>query len=204
MKRTLVRTVALAATLLLAACAGPRPRPDGSVVDEAALAAQAQREHTLAARTEWGLVGRLAVSAGGDGGSGSLEWRQHGAEYRVTVQAPVTGKTWVLLGDAHGAMLEGLHPQPVGDADAAALLRRELGWEVPIAQLGTWLRGMRADGPSRLRFDADGLPLELVQGGWTIEYKDYDRQLAPPLPRKVFARRGDYRVRLSVQRWDAP
>ena len=166
MSRAAIRAAAVAAALLLGACAGqPRkpPPPDAS-----ALAQQAARESMLVARHDWTLRGRLGVVDGRDSGSGSLEWNQNGAAFRFSVHAPVTGKTWVLSGDAQHARLEGLREQPLEDADAAALLQRELGWRVPITELIDWVRGLRARGEAHMTFRADGLPAEIDQAGWKV------------------------------------
>ena len=191
------RTSALVAcALVLAACATPRVK-----TDDAMLARQGERERALANQPNWQLAGRLGVSNAKNAGSGSLQWKQDGDAFRFSVHAPVTGKTWVLTGDAHRAVLEGLREQPVEGTDAAALLDRELGWHVPVAQLTDWVRGARAKGDADIAFRSDGLPAMIQQDGWKIEYPDYDETHQPPLPRKVFASRCDYRVRLSVSEW---
>ena len=191
------RAVALVAcALVLAACAAPRVKPDSDL-----LARQAERERALSAQPNWVLSGRLGVSNAKDAGSGSLEWKQDGDAFRFSVHAPVTGKTWVLAGDAHRVVLEGLREQPVEGTDAAALLERELGWHVPVAELTEWVRAARAKGEAEIEFRSDGLPAVIRQDGWKIEYPDYDEAHQPPLPRKVFASRGEYRVRLSVSEW---
>lgn len=187
---------AAAVALLLAGCAAPRVKPDASL-----FLRQHEREAALAAQPSWELSGRLGVSDGKDGASGSLTWHQDGATYRFSVHAPVTGKTWVLRGDAHRAVLEGLGDRPIEGDDAAALLERELGWHVPVAELTDWVRAARASGAAAIEFRGDGLPASIREDGWTIEYPDYDTTRVPPLPRKIFARRGDYRVRLSVGEW---
>ena len=196
--RTRARAGALVAcALALAACAtAPRVKTDDTM-----LARQGERERALASQPNWALAGRLGVSNAKDAGSGSLQWKQDGDAFRFSVHAPVTGKTWTLTGDAHHAVLEGLRDQPVEDADASVLLDRELGWHVPVAQLTEWVRAARAKGDAEIEFRADGLPAVIQQDGWKIEYPDYDASHQPPLPRKVFASRGDYRVRLSVSEW---
>jgi len=196
--RTRARAGALVAcALALAACAtAPRVK-----TDDAMLARQGERERALASQPNWALAGRLGVSNAKDAGSGSLQWKQDGDAFRFSVHAPVTGKTWTLTGDAHHAVLEGLRDQPVEGADASVLLDRELGWHVPVAQLTEWVRAARAKGDAEIEFRADGLPAVIQQDGWKIEYPDYDASHQPPLPRKVFASRGDYRVRLSVSEW---
>jgi len=186
----------VACALVLAACAAPRVK-----TDDALLARQGERERVLASQPNWQLAGRLGVSNAKDSGSGSLQWKQDGDVFRLSVHAPVTGKTWVLAGDAHRVVLEGLRDQPVEGTDAAALLTRELGWNVPVAQLTEWVRAARAKGNAQIEFREDGLPAVIQQDGWKIEYPDYDSTHQPPLPRKVFASRGDYRVRLSVSEW---
>jgi outer membrane lipoprotein LolB len=182
--------------LALAGCAAPRVKPDADL-----LARQDARERVLSAQHAWQLEGRLGVSDGRDGGSGSLQWRQDGDTFHFSVHAPVTGKTWVLSGDAHHAVLEGLREQAIEGDDAAVLLERELGWHVPVAELTDWVRGARARGDARIEFRSDGLPALIEQDGWKIEYPDYDSSSQPPLPRRIFASRGDYRVRLSVNQW---
>jgi outer membrane lipoprotein LolB len=187
----------VACALVLAACAtAPRVK-----TDDAMLARQGERERLLASQPNWALAGRLGVSNAKDAGSGSLQWKQDGDAFRFSVHAPVTGKTWVLAGDPHHVVLEGLRDQPVEGDDAAALLERELGWHVPVAELSAWVRGARASGEAKVEFRDDGLPATIVQDGWKIEYPDYDMTRTPALPRKVFASRGDYRVRLAVSAW---
>lgn len=182
--------------LVLGACAAPRVKPD-----DALLARQSERERMLASQPDWQLAGRLGVSNAKDAGSGSLQWKQDGDAFRFSVHAPVTGKTWVLAGDARRVVLEGLRDRPVEGTDAAALLDRELGWQVPVAQLTQWVRAARAKGDAQIEFRNDGLPAVIRQDGWTIEYPDYDQTHQPALPRKIFASRGDSRVRLSISEW---
>ena len=196
---TLRLAVCAVVMLLLAACAGPRVRPQQA--DAASLARQAAREQALAAHANWTLRGRLGVSDGRDSGSGSLEWAQNGDAFRFSMHAPVTGKTWVLQGRDGHVVLEGLREQPVEGDDAAVLLERELGWRVPVAELVDWARGSRAAGPAQVTFRADGLPATIEQAGWRVEYLDYDDSRDPPLPRKVFASRGAYKVRLAIREW---
>jgi outer membrane lipoprotein LolB len=194
--------IACAVILLLTACAGHGVRP--LHVDAHLLARQDARERVLAAHPSWSLQGRLGVSDARDSGSGSLEWTQHGREFRFSVHAPVTGKTWVLSGDSGHATLEGLHERPVEGRDAADLLERELRWRVPVAELSDWARGARAPGAARIAFRADGLPGEIDQAGWKVQYLDYDLARDPPLPSKVFASKGDRKVRLAIRAWTLP
>jgi outer membrane lipoprotein LolB len=193
------RVAVVVAAVMLGGCAARQHK--ASRPDAAALATQILRETTLDGRADWSLRGRLGVSDGHDSGSGSLEWIQKTSAFRFSVHAPVTGKTWVLSGDSGSARLDGLGERTVEGGDAALILERELGWKVPVAELRYWTRGERAPGASIIEFRDDGLPAVIVQAGWTVRYLDYDLAQDPPLPSKVFATRGDYKVRLAIHEW---
>jgi outer membrane lipoprotein LolB len=190
--------LAAALPLLLVACV-PAVRMQG---DASLLAAQQQREATLLKADHWMLQGRLGVSDGRQGGSGSFNWTQDGDHYEFVLRAPITGKSFRLTGDAAGAELDGLDGGPLRGPDAEALMRKALGWEVPMRDLRAWVLGLRADsGPAKLGFGADRLPSLLQQDGWAVEYREWDAKRTPPLPTKVYAQKPPYKVRLSIESW---
>lgn len=189
--------VLLSGCCLFAGCAPMRVRET-----PAAAAAQEAREAQLVPRNHWTVTARIAVSNGQDGGSGELVWQQDGERYTFTVHAPVTGRTWKLSGDARHAVLEGVDATPDVGADAQRLLRDRLGWDVPLAELGAWVRGLRAPSShASVQYDERNLPALLEQSGWKVEYRDWFAERAPPLPRKVFASRGKSRTRVAIESW---
>jgi len=190
----------LVAALVLAACAPASLRR----AERAELAAQAEREAALLALPAWGLVGRIAFDDGRDNGSGRIEWRERGEQFEIVLSAPVSRRSWRLSGGPDGALLEGLDGGPRRGASAERLLAREVGWSIPLAQLRAWARGLRAGTGARLGFREGTLPAELVEDGWTIEYRDWFEALEPALPRRVFAAQGERSVRLVVERWLGP
>ncbi|HEY8681910.1 MAG TPA: outer membrane lipoprotein LolB, partial [Rhodanobacter sp.] len=148
MKRS-PRLLAVALSLLLAGCV-PAVRMQG---DAAQLDAQLAREQALAHADHWVLQGRLGVSDGKNGGSGSLTWTQDGDHYEFVMRGPaISGANFRLSGDPDGALLEGLRDGPLRGPDAEALMRKALGWEVPLRDLRAWVLGLRAGtGAAELR-----------------------------------------------------
>lgn len=194
------------AAVLLAGCATIAPRaPLPPAARAAALAHQQARETTLAAQPDWNLGGRVALSNGSRGGSGRIEWQQHGARFEVSLSAPVTRQSWRLSGDAGSALLEGLDGGPRRGGDPQMLLREATGWEIPVAALASWVRGARAPagGAAQLQFDGDGRLARLQQDGWTLDYAGWRLQplSGVELPLRVTAERGAARVRLVVDAW---
>lgn len=212
MNSVVVRLGLPALLLLLSACATMRaPAPLDSEQVAAAEARQAERESQLRQVGQWGLTGRLAVATGKQGGSGRLEWRQHGGRFEVSVSAPVTRQSWRLQGDASQARLEGLEGGPRVGVDASTLLREATGWDIPVVALADWVRGVRAAGldHAQLHYAADGQLARMEQGGWRIDYQWPDVAVAdaatgPVLPKRLEAVRGEAKVRLIVDAWDTP
>lgn len=190
--------IACVFVVLLAACAPVRTKPNAPT--PAALAAQDAREAALAGKSRWTLEARIAVS-GENGGSGDLVWRQDGDAYSFSVRG-ANGKTLRLSGDADRAVLEGVDARPDVGRDPQALLRERLGTDVPFAALRRWALGLRVAGaPAQMQFDAQDLPAQLDQNGWTVEYLDWFGDQTPALPKKVFAARGKDKVKLLIQSW---
>lgn len=197
--RRLAIVAGLAAGMLVAACAPIPVRKPGTA---AQLAAQAGRERQLGAQPDWSLEGRFAASDGNRGGSGSLDWSQQGARFRFTLRAPITGKTVQLQGGPDGVVLTGLDHGPLAGRDARTVLRQQFGWDIPVRDLAWWVRGLRTpDQPAVLTFGANGLPATLDQDGWHVEYRDWYAERNPPLPRKVYASRDPFSVRVLVEQW---
>lgn len=196
-----IRPCLAASVILLAACAPTRPtvHREGDVVT---MSQQAQREHDLADTSHWTLQGKLSVATDKDSGSGSLTWHQDGDRYDFTVRAPVTGRSFRLTGGPDGAELDGLDGGTRRGRDAETLMAQTVGWQIPMAELKRWVLGLRADtGPADIRFGDDKLPSQLVQDGWTVEYKAWDASRQPAMPSKVFAEKPPYKVRLAIESW---
>lgn len=207
-KRTtidMIRLIAVATlAVVLAACAG-RPIRPGLTPEQAAMAetSQVAREAQLRLQPEWALVGRIAVSGAGNGGSGRIEWRQDGDRFEVALSAPVTRQSWRLHGDPGGAHLEGLEGGPRSGADARLLLLEATGWDIPVTALAEWVRGLRAAdlGPAPIRYGSDGRPEVIEQGGWSIGYEWPTAASPNGLPSRLDARREGARVRLIIDEW---
>ncbi|HET9047377.1 MAG TPA: lipoprotein insertase outer membrane protein LolB [Chiayiivirga sp.] len=197
----ILRVVLMALALtVLSACSNTTPRRVNDLQTE--LSAQTAREQVLHEHPRWRLSGRIAVSDGRDNGSGRMIWQQDGDSFVISLNAPVTRRSWRLSGGPGHARLEGLEGGPFEGPDASSLLREHLGWNVPMEDLAAWVRGMRAaHASSTIDFDAEGLPALIQQHDWVIEYRKFARVDDLAMPTKVFAERGQQRIRLVVDEW---
>lgn len=200
------------AALSMAGCATRGPTAESPVLRDpealaAAQAAQATRSAWLESRPDWSFAGRVAVNANGKGGSGRIDWQQTGTGYFVALSAPVTRQSWRLGGDlqTRAARLDGLEGGPREGADADRLLREATGWDIPVASMMHWARGV-AD-PSvpanGVEYDLEGRLRTLTQQGWRVDYLDWfpvegDQ---PVMPRRMEARRQGAAVKVAVDQW---
>jgi outer membrane lipoprotein LolB len=182
------------------------PAPAPAVEPDAqALAAEAERVRQVQSQLDWGFAGRVAVGNGRDGGSGRLDWQQGGSGFQARLSAPVTRQGWELSMDfASGqARLDGLAGGPRQGDDARALVQQSTGWDLPVATLGDWVRGV-LDGQAQVQArDVEGRPLRAEQDGWQVQFGQwYEAEPGrPALPRRIDAVNGQARVRLLVDQW---
>ncbi|MFN9388353.1 MAG: lipoprotein insertase outer membrane protein LolB [Betaproteobacteria bacterium] len=143
------------------------------------------------------LRGRLGVRQGNDGFSGGIFWRHiRGADY-VELLNPLGAVQARLRRDAQGALLETADGELRREADAAALSRAILGWELPLEALRHWSFGQTAPGSAaQVERDAAGRPTRLLQEGWEVRYPAWDE--ASGVPRRIELEKPGIRVRLAV------
>ena len=191
------------ATLLSAGLAGCAASPRPAVPEAGVEAAQLAREADLAAEQVWSFSGRVALSRGKDGGSGRIDWHQHGDDFEITLAAPITRQSWRIQRQEGHVRIDGIEGGPRVGVDAEALLLETTGWRIPVNTMAHWVRGARVAGAASTAYDGNGLPLRIKQDGWVIEYRGWNAA-SPPQPMKVFARQGDASVRLVIEQWGSP
>jgi outer membrane lipoprotein LolB len=182
--------LALAAAIVLAGCATrPAVPPSGSTADLRDL------EH-------WTASGRLALAAGGEGGSGTFTWEQQSATTRLELRGPFgTGALQVVVTPESISVADGAGRAM--DAEAArSELRARIGADLPWGSLRYWMLGVPApDAPAEVS-EAQTAPLRLIeQSGWSVGYDAFTVVGGASLPRRLTATGRGVRVRVLVDRW---
>jgi outer membrane lipoprotein LolB len=185
----------LACVALMAGCKTTQPRPSGP------LAPWNERVTELAQARTWQLDGRAAAALGQQGWQASLDWRQSGDSSELHLAGPLGLGALVLNMSPAGLALNGAEPSPT----VAAQLEARLGFELPLENLRFWLLGIpNPDVPFELTRNASDRAQHLSQAGWSIDYDQYRPQGGDELPARIVLTRADARVRIAVDRWEAP
>jgi len=162
-----------------------------------------QKSDQLAVFSAWALEGRLAISNDTDGGSGQFRWNNDEHGIRMDFHGALGRGAWEMKADQQGAELA-LADGAIHRADSIdQLVKQQLEWEIPVANLAWWVRGLATPGPFQKRdIDPQGNISRLLQDNWTIEYGKYRSFEGMSLPVKLTAYRGKWKVKLAVRSWN--
>jgi len=152
--------------------------------------------------SDWSLVGRISIDDGEEGGSGRLQWVVKADRGSIDFHAAMGRGAWHLESGPEGAVLRLADGSEHTAAAVDTLVEQQLGWPIPVTALQWWVRGLSAPGlVDEQLIDADGLLTHLEQFGWQIDFKRYSSESSTVMPTRLDARRGQYRVKLAVSRW---
>jgi outer membrane lipoprotein LolB len=184
---------AILATLVLAGCATPSRAPESAARPDPGVLRQ------------WSASGRLALSAGGEGGSGAFTWEQRGEASQLDLRGPFgAGALRVVATPDSLSMADGAG-RSLDAATARAELQSRLGADLPWTSLRYWMLGLPApDQPAEVT-DAAAAPWRVIeQSGWRIGYDAFTTATGLSLPQRFTATQGDVRVRVIVDAWSVP
>ncbi|MCC6173074.1 MAG: outer membrane lipoprotein LolB [Gammaproteobacteria bacterium] len=190
------------AGLLLAGCASlPTAPPTTSPLD------WPQRRALLQDASRFDLKGRIAVAAGEEGFTAGLRWQQRDADALIELDGPLGIGGLRLHARGEALELTTARGERLDGEAARAELERRLGFELPLAALRYWVRGVPDPAGPAAEQLADAAPrlTGLEQAGWRIEYAAYVEvpSAGGELPRRLSASRESTRLRLVIERWSS-
>lgn len=154
--------------------------------------------------TQWTAKGRIALTAQGEGGSGSFVWQQRSERTELAVRGPLGAGGLSIVTDGASLQLDDGSGQPLDGDAARAALERRLGARLPLSQLRYWMLGVPAPDDMGLAQRATGAVSGFAQAGWVITYEAFAPAGDWSLPSRLTATTGDARVRIVVDDWQLP
>ncbi len=206
MDKTLLKwlrtSAALAAFLLLAACASTPPPSEPDKVDDP-IAAFGQRQGLLSVMQNWSANGRLGLSTSNESINANVRWQQKNDErYTIRLSGPFGVGATELHGDPGFVAIE-TEDKVHTAATPEDLVEEVVGWRIPVSGLRHWLLGLVAPGIEieDMRLDEFGRLEYLEQAGWQIQYKRYSETAMLDMPTKVFMDSERLKARIVVHEW---
>jgi outer membrane lipoprotein LolB len=162
------------------------------------------RRLQLQARDRFGLKGRVAVAANGEGFNARLRWAQNGKQSHVSLDGPLGAGGVEVTSDGSAVSIVTSHGDHLDNDAARAELDKSLGFDPPLDSLRYWILGVPAPGPpAQESLDAQQRLASLQQNGWDIQYTDYMSVGGEWLPSKLTLQRPGIRLRVVVDGWDS-
>ena len=127
----------------------------------------------------------------------TISWQHDPAGDRILLSGPLGQGIAEITRDRSGARLNDAKGKTWSAPDADTLLRDVVGIPAPLDALPRWLL---ADIDSATR-DAQGRPLHAEEGGWRIDYPDYESDLPEALPQRLELQRDGLTVNLRIDQW---
>lgn len=154
--------------------------------------------------TSFHINGRISVRYGAEGFSGNVSWRHVDETDEFVILTPLGQGAARIIKNSAGVSLE-LPDQPTMRApDAETLTQSTLGFALPLSGLAHWVQAQPVGSQAKLRYSEAGMPEQIIEQGWQIDYLGYRAQGALQLPGKVFMENTDLKLRLVIDEWQTP
>lgn len=150
----------------------------------------------------WQFRGRVSLVREEQGWHASLDWHESGGRYRLRLSGPLGQGALQVDGDGGGVRLRTADGSEYRAADADTLVESATGWELPVAGIRYWVRGIPAPGvEARITTDDRGRLQRLDQSGWDIHYDRYLEVDGRDWPTRLRLATADISIRLVVDQW---
>jgi outer membrane lipoprotein LolB len=162
-----------------------------------------QRAQQLENISAWRFDGRTVITQDKEGWNANIRWWQKYNAYSIKLSGPFAQGGVLLKGDGTEVVMTTADGQMLSASSPEALLKENLGLDMPVSALRDWVRGMPYDeiGVDEVKYDELGHITFLKQKNWQIEFKRYIPFQTYSMPAKVFIRNDSLSMRLVIADW---
>jgi outer membrane lipoprotein LolB len=156
------------------------------------------RQNQLANIQNWKINGAVSITNDGHGQTASVVWTQVKNHYDIAIYGPFGAGRVTLTGQPNSVILTSGSKRYYGKSPEA-VMRKILGWSLPVSHLVYWIRGIPAPLTlSETKLDHYNHLEHLQQDGWLIDYLRYTGVAEYDLPSKLELTRDKLHVRLVM------
>src|SRR5690606_4742061 len=134
----------------------------------------------------WQINGKIGVQTPRDSGSATIHWVQNNNKYTISLYGPLGSNELKLSGQPGSVQLVMPDGKHFSAATPEQLLAERWGWQLPVANIHYWVRGLPVPGiPSKTQFDSEHRLTSLTQQGWQVQFMSYEKVASIDLPNKI-------------------
>jgi outer membrane lipoprotein LolB len=160
------------------------------------------RKALLERMQNWQISGKIAVITAKDSGSASVEWSQHANQFTLSLYGPLGANGIKMNGGPGLVTLKTSDGKTASAPTAEQLLSQQWGWQLPLASLKYWVRGLPVPGaPSQTTFDSAHRLASLSQQGFNIQYQGYTTAGTLDLPQHISITSPTIKSKIIIYKW---
>jgi len=191
----------VALTMLLAACA---EMPSVQTEYTPDLPRWQYHVDQISELHSWKVSGRLSVTTPQQNWTATMHWQQVNDAYQIRFIAPLGQGTYEIRGNDEAVFIRTAKNEIYQADTPEELLSKNLGWEVNLASLAYWVRGIPDPNEStnQLLLNEDNLLSVMEQHGFRISVLRYQDVDGKSLPGKIFLHSDKIKLKMVIQTWD--
>ena len=150
---------------------------------------------------QWQIHGAFSLTTPRQNDLANYQWKQNKQSFEINVSSALNAVHFRVGGQPGRVVLTGIKGGPIEAPYAETLLRRVLGWQLPVSGLVYWVRGLPAPGVRVVQRDQQGRLKVLKQQGWQINYLSYQNVKGIDLPKLMRLRRSSLQIKIVIKQW---
>jgi len=163
------------------------------------------RYNKLIQLDRWKFQGRTVITQGREAWNAGLRWQENKDSYQIKLEGPFSQGGVTLDGNKDHVVLTQSDGTQQSAKSPEALLRKMMGWKLPVSALRYWVRGLPyTTDIATMEYDQQGRLTHLVQQGWDIKFLRYIPFGNYSMPSKIFIKHPDLSLRIIISDWSKP
>lgn len=150
----------------------------------------------------WQFKGRVAIKTAKESHIIRIIWKQNGDDTSLRLYGSF-GKTYAYLETNSQIATLKVEDKTYQDTDPQRLLYDVLGWNIPVNEMQTWVKGFLPESQKnsvKYQYSRGNL-IRLEYQPWTIDFNEYKIFEHYRLPVKLKLTHPKFSIKFSIQRW---
>lgn len=162
-----------------------------------------QRQAQLASLDHWLIAGNIGIIYSNSSDVASFDWQKNKANYEINLHSPMNLKSARVVGDDVSVTLDlGKNQRSIAETPEK-LLKKELGWKLPVTNLAYWIKGLPAPQTQKQTLlDKFNHLATLKQNDWSIRYMDFTSVNSIDLPSKIYLQNQNIKIKIIIKKWE--
>jgi outer membrane lipoprotein LolB len=161
------------------------------------------RSQQLLAMKNWAIEGALSIQSPQQSVIAHYQWKQANQSYDIDLSSALNLVRVSIIGQAgQYVRLCRSNNQCYQAKTPEALLKQQLGWNLPVSSLMYWVRGIRQPGQAIRKYDAFGHLIFMQQKGFSLWFSNYKTAGGIDLPHRLDLQYPNLKIRLVIKQWN--